>query len=243
MQEFGRERLLQASLASLAELLAVDVTTWQRALAVWRLLGVADPAALGMGNTRSLVLNWLKPGNLANLMALQLLPWQPTATDAVQQFHGYVVNYTPQRLIGRLLFVQQEGLLPLLVADKQAALQQVRRQRRLRAGQPADQPLFISLSDVGKLPNANFFSVLAAAGAAQPEQPAGRGSSSSGSSSVAERYRAFMEQLPQLPAYQRLLAAGEAESRRLAALLPPELAATERKGIRGKQQDTADDET
>ena len=55
--------------------------------------------------------------------------------------------------------------------------------------------------------------------ATQPEQPGG----GSGSSTVEQRYQAFMAQLPQLPGYQRLLAEGLAESARLAALLPPEL--------------------
>ena len=221
-QEFGRGRVLQVSLASLAELLAVDATTWQRALAVWQLLGVPNPAALGLGNTRLLVQNWLKPDRLASLLALQqLLPWQPTAADAVQQCATYVANYAPQRLIGRLLFLQQEGLLPLLVADKRAAQQQWRQQRRLRAGQGAtDEPQFIGLRDTAVLSAAKFCAMLSTIEAAQPGQPVG---GSRSRSSIAERYRAFMAHLPQLPAYRQLLAAGEAESRRLAALLPPEL--------------------
>ena len=147
-QEFGLERLLQAGLMPLAGLLAVDTTTWQRALAVWRLLGVADPAALGLRNNRSLMRDWLAPDRLASLAALQrLLPWQPSLADAVQHFSGYVANSAPPRLMGRLLFLQQERVVPLLVADKQAAQKQWWQQRGLPAGQAAEEPQLFSLRD------------------------------------------------------------------------------------------------
>ncbi len=218
MQEFNLEQLLQAAPSTFARMLAIDASVWQRALAAWQLLGVADPAAVARNNLLLHTCEWLTRGVLAKLAALQqLLPWQPTAADVVQQFGVYVAAGAPQRLIGRLLFLQQEGWLPLLVADKLAARQQWRQQRGLNAGQPTDQPLFISLRETAVLSDAKFCAMLAAVEAAQPEQPVG------GSSSTAGRYRAFMAQLPQLPAYQQLLAAGEAESRRLAALLPPEL--------------------
>ena len=220
MQEFGLERQLQAASTTIASVLAVDSIVWQRTLAAWRLLGVANPAAVAQNNLVLLSYHWLTPGLQARLAALQrLLPWRPTAADIVQQFAKYVASSASDRLIGRLLFLQQAGLQPLLVADKRAARQQWREQRRLRAGQPTDEPQFISLRDTAILSDAKICSMLALAEATQLEQPAGRGSSS-----TAERYRAFMAQLPQLPAYQRLLAAGEASSRRLAALLPPELA-------------------
>ena len=223
MQEFGQDRLLQAGPESLAELLAVDTATWQRALAVWQLLGVADPPALALRNTRSLTLNWLAADRLASLVALQqLLPWQPSAAAAVQRYGSYIVNSAPPRLIGRLLFLQREGVLPLLLADKRAARQQWRQPRGLPANRRADgEPQLISLRDTAALSDAKFGVLLAAVEAAQPEQPGG--CSSGCSSSTAERYGAFMAQLPQLPAYQQLLAAGVAESRRLAALLPPVL--------------------
>ena len=227
-QEFGLERLLQAGPESLAELLKVDTANWQRALAVWRLLGVADPAALGLRSTRSLTLNWLAPDRLASLVALQrLLPWQPSPADAVQQFSGYVANYAPPRLMGRLLFLQQEGVLPLLVANKAAAKRQWRQERSLRAGQEAEQPLLLSLNDAVNLKDADFHALPAfVQSEAQPEQP-GSSHTSSGTSvsTVAERYKSFMAQLPQLPAYQQLLAEGLAESRQLAAVLPRKLAA------------------
>ncbi|PRW05910.1 RNA polymerase subunit sigma [Chlorella sorokiniana] len=226
--DFGRERLLQAGPTSVAELLAVDTANWQRALAVWRLLGVADPAALGLRNTRSLALDWLAAGRLASLAALQrLLPAQPSFEDTVQKFSGYIAAYSCRRLIGRLLFLQQEGALPLLVADKRAALQQWRRQHGLPASEPAaGEPSSFSISEMLSNSDADLCA-LPALRSGHFEWHGGQAGSSgsSDSSSTAERYHAFMAQLPQLPAYQRLLAAGEAESRRLAALLPPELAA------------------
>ena len=226
-QEFGLERLLQAGPESLKELLAVDAANWRRALAVWQLLGVAEPAALGLRNTRSLTLDWLAPDRLASLAALQqLLPWQPLPADAVQHCSGYVANYAPPRLMGRLLFLQQEGVLPLLVADKRTAKRQWQQQRGPAAGQAAEEPPFFSLPEALQLKDADFLALPASALEAQPGRQPGSSNSSNGTSvsTVAERCHAFMSQLPQLPAYQQLLAAGAAESQRLAALLPPELA-------------------
>ena len=200
LQEFGKERLLRAPSSSLAQVLSVNTAVWQCALAVWRLLGVADPRAMAMRSFGLLGYDWLAPGTLAKLAALQHLPpWQPSAAAVVSQCGGYAAIYSTSRLIGRLLFLQQEGTLHLLVADKAAA----RQQRDLHGGQPADAPCRISLADVAGLTDAKFCCL------------PGLGSS--------ERYRAFMEQVEQLPAYQQLLAEGAAESGRLAALLPPEL--------------------
>ena len=222
MQEFGLQRLQQAGSKSVPELLHVDTATWQRALAVWRLLGVADPPALALRNTRSLTLNWLAADRLASLVALQqLLPWQPSAADAVQCCGCYIVSSAPPRLIGRLLFVQQEGVLPLLVADKAAVQREWRRQHGLPANRrAAGEPPLISLCDTATLSDAKFYALLAAVETAQVGSGSG---GESGSMTVEQRYHAFMAQLPQLPAYQWLLAEGAAESERLAALLPPEL--------------------
>ena len=237
MQEFGLQRLLQAGPSSLAEPLAVDTATWQRALAVWWLLGVADPAALALCNTRSLTLNWLAADRLASLVALQqLLPWQPLAADAVQSCSSYIVNYALHRLIGRLLFLQQEGVLPLLVADKRAAQQQWRQQHGLSANRrAAGEPQFISLRDTAVESDTKFCSMLEEARAAAQLEQQGSGGES-GSMTVEQRYHAFMAQLSQLPAYQQLLAEGAAESERLAALVPPELWPAARKIGRRKQQ-------
>ncbi|PRW05921.1 hypothetical protein C2E21_9392 [Chlorella sorokiniana] len=220
---FGSHALLQAPGRSFAGLMVVDTAVWQRALAVWRLLGVADPATLAVVNLQPLAADWLAAGAQAKLAALQrLLPWQPTAAKAVQQCAAYVVGPSPKWLIGRLLFLQQEGTLPLLVADKQTALREWRRQRGLPANRRAEgEPQLVSLNDVVTLREDKFIALLETVAAGQPEQPAG----SSSDGGTAERYRAFMAQLPQLPAYQRLLAEGAAEAQRLAALLPPELAA------------------
>ena len=130
MQEFGKEQLLLAPPSCLPRVLTVDTTVWQRALAVWRLLGVADPPAVALGNLKLPAVHWLAPGTLAKLAALQRLPpWQPSAADVVSQCGGYAAIYSTSRLIGRLLFLQQEGTLHLLVADNAAARQHWLQQR------------------------------------------------------------------------------------------------------------------
>ena len=133
-----------------------------------------------------------------------------------------MVSKSPERLIGRLLFLQQAGALPLLVADKQAARRQWREERGLPAAQAAaGEPQFVSLRDVAILPDAQFCG-LPALGGSQQEQSSGQQASSG--SSASERLAAVMAQLEQLPAYRQLLAEGAAESERLEAALPPELA-------------------
>ena len=186
---------------------------------------------MALNNLAMLYRNWLAPGRLAALTALQrLLPWRPSAADALQQCSGYVATYAPKRLIGRLLFLQQEGALPLLVADKPAAQWQWREEHGLLAGAAAEgEPQFVSLRDAAVLNDAEFCA-LPALGGSQQDGHGGRLASSSGGAS--ERYEAFMAQLPQLPAYQQLLAAGATESERLAAALPPGLVAAAAEGAR-----------
>ena len=150
----------------------------------------------------------------------------------MQQFAGYVAGPSPERLIGRLLFLEQEGLLLLLVADKAAARQQWRRQHGLPANRRAAGELqLISLRDTAVESDAKFGVMLAAVEGAQPEQPGG-----GGGSGIADRYHMFMAQLPQLPAYRSLLPEGAAESWRLAALLPHKLAAAGATRMRRRQQ-------
>ena len=234
LQEFGREALLQAAPWPRAAVLGVDTAVWQRTMAVWRLLGVADPAAVASKNLKALGVNWQDPARLAALTALQrLLPWQPSAADAVQQCAGYLATIGTERLIGRLLFLQHEGALPLLVANKQAARRQWREERGLPARQAAaGKPQFVSLRDAAVLNDAKFGALPALSGSQQKQHGSGLASSSS---SVSDRYEAFMAQLPQLPAYQQLLAAGAAESERLAAALPPELVAAAAEGAKNRK--------
>ena len=147
----------------------------------------------------------------------------------MQQFATYVAGPSPARLIGRLLFMQQEGAPALLVADKAAARQQWRRQHDLPAnGRAEGEPQLISLCDVARESDAAFCALLAHVTRQQRQaelQGCGSESSKDSSAAVEQRYHAFiiMAQLPQLPAYQRLLAEGAAESKQLAALLPLEL--------------------
>lgn len=72
------------------------------------------------------------------------------------------------------------------------------------------------------------------------------GSSTGGSSSGwTEMYKSFMARLPQLPAYQRLLAEGAALSKRLSRQLPPELAAAsaaDKRAAEGQEALAAEEE-
>ena len=108
LQEFGWEQALHA-VDMAPDLLAVNTGVWRRALAVMRLCGVADPAALALNNARVLCLDWLAPGRLANRLALQrclgLLP-----AGVFERHAGYVVRYAAERLEGRLLYGSREDM-------------------------------------------------------------------------------------------------------------------------------------
>ena len=161
LQEIGKERLLHAPASCLPRVLNVNTAVWQRALAVWRLLGVADPPAVALRNPKLPAVRWLVPGTHAKLAALQrLLPWQPSAADVVSQCGSYAASYSTSRVIGRLLFLQQEGTLHLLVADKAAERRDWWQQQHLHGGQQADKPAFVSLSNLATLSDAKFCSLL-----------------------------------------------------------------------------------
>ena len=180
-------------LQPLASLLAAHTATWQLALAVWRALGVPDPAVLALSNLKLLTRNWLLPDPLANLLALQRSLRLPSEAAVVQRFADYVAAPSSQRVAGRLLFLQQEALLHLLVV-------------RERGGQPPDDehPLSISLRDVAKLPDAAFCALPALLGDA------------------AARYAAFMDDVRagSCQPYQQLLTEAAAWARQLAAEHP-----------------------
>jgi hypothetical protein len=188
-------------------LLTNRTAVWRRALAVWSLCGVADSRAVAVNYADVLKQDWLRLSIQANLLVLQrYLPWQPSATEVIEQFASYVSNCSAERLAGRLLLVEHAGLLHLLVADKRVALQDW----RLRQGLPvnkkaAGEPLFISVSDVGTLSDAAFEQQLEQLGVDSISWAAFRGS------------------LKQLPAWQQLMAAAAAEAARLQGLLPLEL--------------------
>jgi hypothetical protein len=151
--------------------------------------------------------DWLRPSIQANLLALQrYLPWQPSAAEVIEQFASYVSTYAVKRLAGRLLFLEQAGLLPLLVAEKRIALQEWRLQQGLPVNKKAaGEPLFISVCDVGHSSDAAFEQQLEQLGV------------DSGS------WAAFRGSLERLPAWQQLMAAAAAEAARLQGLLPPDV--------------------
>jgi hypothetical protein len=188
-------------------LLTVRTTVWRRALAVWGLCGVADPGAVAVNCAAVLLLDWLRLSVQANLLALRhCLPWQPSAVEVIERFASYVPNYTAERLAGRLLFLEQAGLLALLVANKRVARHEWRQQQGLPANKKAaGEPLFVSVGNVAALSDAAFEQQLEQLGV------------DSG------RWVAFKGSLEQLPAWQQLAAAAAAEAARLQRLLPLDL--------------------
>ena len=222
-QAFTWQRLQGLGLGPLAYLLNASTATWQLALAVWRALGVADPAALALDNTRPLTRDWLAPGRLANLLALQRALGLSSPGAVVEQgLAGYVACYAPERVASRLLLLEQAGRLPLLVADKE----QWRTERGLppRKRSPGEPPL-ISLSDVATLPDD-----------ARPGSRTVTFATAAGVSQAA--LDAFMAGLPSHPPYQQLLAGAAALRARL--LRDPEVArlAAERAGVPAEEEST-----
>ena len=194
-QAFTRQRLQGLGLGPLAYLLNASTATWQLALAVWRALGVADPVALALINARVLALDWLAPGRMANLLALQRALGLSSAGAVVQQgLASYVAGPSCQRVAGRLLFLEQAGLLHLLVARGQ------------RGRPPKDALPRISLCDVVNLSAAAFCALPALLG------------------HTAARYAAFMAGVKAgtCQPYQQLLAEAAALRERL--LRAPEVA-------------------
>ena len=121
LQGFGREQALHA-VDMVPGLLAVNTVVWQRWLAVMQLCGVADPVALAFTNAQVLGQDCLAPGRLANRLALQHCMGL-SAGDVYVQYGSYVAQCAAKKQAGRLLFLEQRGLLHLLVADRKAARQ------------------------------------------------------------------------------------------------------------------------
>ncbi|KAI3427385.1 hypothetical protein D9Q98_010300 [Chlorella vulgaris] len=217
LQEFGEKEALRM-VGLTAQLLTIDVIVWRQALAVWRLCGVSDPLAVVRNNPQLLGYDWLNPSRLANLLALQrLLPWEPSAAHVIQRYGSYVAGPAAELLVGRLLYLEQLGLLQQLVADKRAVKQEwLQSLQRLSAGkEAAGQPAFISVYDVARASTAQFASLVHDAEARLSEDSELVGSSPS--------FEEFSKGLKQLPAWQRLWADAEAGVAELKQQLPPEL--------------------
>ncbi|KAI3427424.1 hypothetical protein D9Q98_010339 [Chlorella vulgaris] len=223
--EFGKEEALRM-VGNAPVLLSIDVIVWRLAMAVWRLCSVSDPLAVACNSPSLLLLDWLNPSRLANLLVLQrLLQWKPSAAHVIERYGSYV-KHSPQKLVGRLLYLEQLGLLQQLVADKRAARREWRQsQKQPSAGkQAAGEPAFISVSDVATLAPARFAGLVHDAQAWLSEDSELVSSSPS--------FEEFSEGLHQLPAWQRLWADAEAGVAELKQQLPPELL---RAGVSGRQ--------
>jgi hypothetical protein len=147
--------------------------------------------------------------------------------------------YSPTTLVGRLLYLEQLGLLPLLVANKPAAKREWRLQQGLSGSKKAaGEPAFISVFDVAGL-TARFDSLVDSALSQQQQEQDDDGLVSS-SSSPSPSFEAFRKgRLLQLPAWKQLLAQAGADLVELERKLPPELrrVAAEAKGGRGVSAD------
>ncbi|KAI3427325.1 hypothetical protein D9Q98_010242 [Chlorella vulgaris] len=202
--------------------LAINTVVWRRALAVWQQCGVADPLVLACSSPKLLGYDWLHPSRLTNLRALQRwLPWELSAAQAIECYGGYVASYAADRVAGRLLYLEQLGLLPLLVADKPAAKREWRLQQGLSGSKKAaGEPVFISVGDVADISSARFHSLVDSALSQQQQDDDGLVSSSSSCLS----FEAFRKgRLLQLPAWKQLLVQAEADVAELERKLPPEL--------------------
>ncbi|KAL4436525.1 hypothetical protein ABPG75_003664 [Micractinium tetrahymenae] len=206
-------------------LLAIDTSVWQTALAVMQLCGLTQAEALKVGrnNAKVLINDWLATDRLVNQLALQrCLPGGLSAAQVYERHAGYVASHSAEWLAGRLLFLQQHGLLHLLVPQKKELLQEWRQENGFRADmRPPGEPPLISLRDVGKLTGARFASLPAV-------QAAG------GLSAL----RAFQRGLKSSSAWLELQAAAAEEQARLLPLLPEDLRqATEKRQQAAEQCD------
>jgi len=204
------------------QLLAIKAVVWRRALAVWQQCGVADPRAVASSTPNLLTVDWLHRSRLANLRALQQwLPWEVSAAQVIACYGSYVVHAALDKMAGRLLYLEQLGLLPLLVGNKPAAKREWRLQQGLSGSKKAaGEPLFISVRDVAAITAANVDSLVDSALSQQQQDNDGLSSSSSSSPS----FEAFRKgRLLQLPAWKQLLAQAEADVVELERKLPPEL--------------------
>ncbi|KAI3427310.1 hypothetical protein D9Q98_010227 [Chlorella vulgaris] len=191
-----------------------------------RLLRAAwlTPRAVAHSNPQPLGYDWLHCSWLANLRALQQwLPWEVSAAQVIGRYGCYVASYAADRVAGRLLYLEQLGLLLLLVVDKLAAKREWRLQQGLSGSKKAaGEPVFISVRDLATLAAAKFDSLVDSALSQQQQQDDDSlGSSSSSSSPSFEAFR--KGRLLQLPAWKQLLAQAEADAVELERKLPPEL--------------------
>ncbi len=216
LQVFGQQATLEM-VGKTPALLGINSSVWQTALAVMQLCGLNETQAIDVASSNVFMLccDWLAAGPLANRLALQRC-LQLTAGQVYERHAVYAALCSANRLTARLLFLQQHGLLHLLVPRKQELLQQWRRQHGFRAGRPAEgEPPLISLGDIHQRTDSQFASLAAV-------QAAGG----------LPALQAFTAGLESNPAWQEMQAEAAAEQARLLALLPPDL----RQAVARRQQ-------
>jgi hypothetical protein len=120
---------------------------------------VGEPSALAAKDARILTEDWLEPGRLAKLLALQrTLGW--TAAQVLQQLSGCLLSPGPQRLAGRLLYLGQLGLAHLVVANRREVLGAWRKQHGLPANEAVQgEPQLMLVTEVATMSDANFASL------------------------------------------------------------------------------------
>lgn len=199
----------------LSNLQPLALRRWDAAL---RLCGVQAPAQVLSRFAGRLGFDALDPRALANRLAVERCLGL-SAAEAYTQCGTYLRPlsraYPAARLAGRLLLLEQRGLLPLLVLDKRAARQQWLQESGLSADalpQPGE-PAFIGLNEVANKSDDAFFALPAVRAA---------GSDSTGGADAG----AQPEGSPLQQAWSACLAAGREEAVRLhqelpAALRPP----------------------
>jgi hypothetical protein len=181
-------------------LLAVDTVVWQRSLVVMYLQGVAMTPAEAVCHADMLCEDCLAPGWIANRLALQRCFGLPPA-GVYEQFSGYVAHTSARRLVGRLLYLEQHGLLPLLVAAEGARTEPSA--LPASTGTPGES-LHISLCDLSSLRDQAFSRLL--------RLP-------NGAADLAD----FNKGLQDSPAWRLLWFKAKAESALMKDLLPPEI--------------------
>jgi hypothetical protein len=198
-------------------LLAVRSAIWQCNLAVMRLLGVADPHAIAHKNGNVLVHKWLSPAILLKLLALQrFIPGKMSYGQIIVSWATYVASKSAKRIVGRLLYLEQAGLLQQFVQTKP---------NKRAEGEPE----YISVGDVATASDAKLAGLVAAAASQLRCKPVSR-------DSIAAEVEAFEEGLKDLAAWQELLADANNLRQELKRQLPPEqVAALEVAGKRGKE--------
>ncbi|KAI3427315.1 hypothetical protein D9Q98_010232 [Chlorella vulgaris] len=179
------------------QVLAINTVVWRRALAVWQQCGVAGPRAVARKSPKLLGYDWLNRSRLTNLRALQQwLPWEVSAAQAIECYGSYVVNAAVDKMVGRLLYLEQLGLLPLLVGNKPAAKREWRVQQGLSVSKKAaGKPVFISDGNVADLSSARFNSLVDSALSQQQQDDDGLVSSTSTSPSFEAFRRGRLLQL------------------------------------------------